>query len=264
MVFSGIFGYYYGIAKFSSPIMQTKLWTGDSSKGVRFMAKFMGVDEASAYKDLMLWKGLLIAMIIHTFFNFFLEFQMLIPVITIVVLGFMYLLYLLAHKAGAIAFAGMGRASTMAKSDTDVVLELLGMWSREGRHKDVIDICQRLLMRDPDNKVVQIFQAKAMDAQKLSTLEKAFGSIFQAGDTKKDDKSLRALVKQKVLMEMLREKQQAPAPAPPVPTPSPAAPPQVPQTGPSSPPSNPAPPAPGPSLPTPGSESPKSWEDPQV
>ena len=100
----------------------------------------------------------------------------------------------------------------MARQDVDVVLELLGMWSKEGRYKDVVDICQRLLMRDPDNKVVQLFQAKAMEEQKLANLEESFTSLFRSQNSEMEDKSLRTLVKQKVLMEMLKEKQ-APLPA---------------------------------------------------
>jgi len=259
MVFSGIFGYYYGLAKFSSPIMETELWMGEKKKGVQIMSKIMGLGEAKAYKQVLLIKGLGIAMIIHAFFNFFLEFQQLLYTVILVVLGFMYLLYLLAHKAGAIAFAGMGRKSSMVKKDEDVVVELLGMWTNEGRYKDVIDICQRLLMRDPDNKVVQLFQAKAMDKQKLANVENSFGALFKENDSKEQDKSLRTLVKQKVLMEMLKEKQSAPPPAtaPPAQTPAP-------QSGPSSPPSSPAPPAPGPSLPKPSGAKPSSEEDPQA
>ena len=86
------------------------------------------------------------------------------------------------------------------------------MWTREGRHKDVIDICQRLLLRDPDNKVVQLFQAKAMDSEKLAGLEKSFTSLFQSEGQKEDDPSLRNLVKQKVLIEMLKDKQATPSP----------------------------------------------------
>jgi len=171
MVFSGIFGYYYGISKFSKPIMEAKLWMGEKASLVRTFSKFLGTHEADAHRQYVLVKGLFIAMVIHAFFNFFLEFAMFIPTVILVILGFIYLLYLLAHKAGAIAYAGMGRSSTMVKKDQDVVLELLGMWSNEGRYKDVVDICQRLLMRDPDNKVVQLFQAKAMDKQKLADVE---------------------------------------------------------------------------------------------
>jgi RsiW-degrading membrane proteinase PrsW (M82 family) len=240
MVFSGIYGYFYGLARFSRPIMETELWLGERARGVRLMSKILGTNEANAYGQYILLKGLAIAMILHAFFNFFLEFGYFIPVVAIVGGGFTYLLYLLAHKAGAIVFtSSSGQNSAMAKKDQDVVMELLGMWTREGRYKDVIDICQRLLMRDPDNNVVKLFQAKALDKTKLSKLEKSFTSVFQAQDEKVSDRSLRQMVKQKVLMEMLKEKegggvaqtaqqvakevQSAPAPAqaPKIPSPTP-------------------------------------------
>ena len=172
----------------------------------------------------MLLKGLFIAMILHAFFNFFLEFGYLTPVVIIVGGGFAYLIYLLAHKAGAIAFTSTGKKSSMAKKDQDVVLELLGMWTKEGRYKDVVDICQRLLMRDPDNKVVKLFQAKAMDKSKLAGLEKSVTSLFKSEEENQSDRSIRTLVKQKVLMEMLKDKQSTPAPQPqPAPQQTPAA-----------------------------------------
>ncbi|QQR54607.1 PrsW family intramembrane metalloprotease [Candidatus Peregrinibacteria bacterium] len=207
MVFSGIFGYFYGIAKFAKPILETNLYLGEKNRSIYILSKILGTDEASAFKQWTQLKGLLIAMAIHTAFNFALEFSQFLPVILIVGLGFAYLLYLLAHKAGNIVFSASGSSASMAKRDVDVVLELLGMWSREGRHKDVVDICQRLLMRDPDNKVVQLFQAKAMDKQKLDNLENSFSSLFKTQDAQMEDTSMRALIKQKVLIEMLKEKQ---------------------------------------------------------
>lgn len=219
MVFSGIFGYYYGLAKFSSPILEQQLWLGEKSKSVLWMSKILGVDEANAFRQMTLLKGLLISMSIHAAFNFLLEFEYLIPTILIVIIGFGYLLYLMAHKAGAIVFSGPTRAAKIQKKDEDVVIELMAMWTKEGRYQDVIDICQRLLMRDPDNKVVQLFQARAMDEQKLSSLETSFSSLFKSDDKKADDKSLRNLVRQKILMEMLKEKSQ-PMPAQFVPKPT--------------------------------------------
>ncbi len=207
MVFSGIFGYFYGIAKFARPILETDLWLGESSWLVKWWAKFMGTDEPGAFKEITLWKGLFIAMVMHAAFDFALQFNQFFPVIFIVGGGFLYLLYLLAHKAGDIIFGASGGKTTMARKDVDVVLELLGMWTRDGRYKDVVDICQRLLMRDPDNKVVQLFQAKAMEGQKLANLESSVTSLFQSKNVDMEDKSLRTLVKQKVLMEMLKEKQ---------------------------------------------------------
>ncbi len=66
-------------------------------------------------------------------------------------------------------------------------------------------------MRDPDNTVVKLFQAKAMDEQKLANLETSVSALFNhPSDTPRtaaQDRSLRTLVNQKILMEMLKEKQ---------------------------------------------------------
>ncbi len=251
MVFSGIFGYFYGLAKFSRPIVEADLWLGESPKSVKWAAKFLGTNEADAHRQLTLIKGLFIAMIIHTCFNFFLEFKQLIPVVLLVAAGFTYLMYLLAHKAGAIVFSGLGRQASIAQKDEDVVLELLAMWTKQGRYKDVTDICQRLLIRDPDNKVVQLFQARAMDKEKLANLETSFSALFKSEQKDATDKSMRTLVRQKVLMEMLKDAPSVvPSAVQPV-APEPA--PVAPQTGPSSPPSSPSMPQ-IPTIPSPHAE----------
>ena len=207
MVFSGIFGYYFGLAKFAKPIMETKLWMGEKALFTRVMSNILGTNEANAFRQFTLLKGLFIAMSIHLAFNFLLEFEYVWPVMFLIAGGFLYLLYLLARKASAIVFSGLGRPSSMNKKDQEVVMELLGLWSQEGRYQDVIDICQRLLMSDPDNKVVHLFQAQAMDQQKLAHLESTFYSLFSQKD-QQDNNTLNALVKQKILVEMLKEKQQ--------------------------------------------------------
>lgn len=240
MVFSGIFGYYYGMAKFARPIVETKLWMGEASIGLKWLARILGVDEAKAFGQWQMLKGLIIAAMIHTAFNFMVDLGRFEIVLVIVGGGFLFLKYLMAHKAGAITFAGLGRESTMQKRDQDVVLELLAMWSKEGRHQDVVDICQRLLMRDPDNKVVQLFQAKAMDAAKLKKVEDSFSSLFRAADTEEKKNSLRTLMKQKVLMEMLHDKQSATPLMNQAQAASPASGPAVPQIGLSSPLSSPS------------------------
>jgi len=67
----------------------------------------------------------------------------------------------------------------MAPKDQDVVMELLGMWTNEGRYEEVIKICDRLLSRDPDNNVVKLFRAKAGDNQELKHFYTSLKAVFQ-------------------------------------------------------------------------------------
>ena len=66
----------------------------------------------------------------------------------------------------------------MAPKDQDVVLELLGMWLKEGRLGEVIAICDRLLARDPDNNVVKLFRAKASDNERLRQVYTTLKDVF--------------------------------------------------------------------------------------
>ncbi|MBU1446001.1 hypothetical protein KKD70_01925, partial [Patescibacteria group bacterium] len=102
----------------------------------------------------------------HAIFNYLLQMNYLLPAIALVTIGYLYLRYLLNRKAGnliLITDIDEKRKSTMGKNDKDVVLELLGMWFEDGKYVDVMHICERLLERDPDNNVVKLFKAKAMD-----------------------------------------------------------------------------------------------------
>jgi hypothetical protein len=89
-----------------------------------------------------------------------------LPVIGLVVAGYLYLRYLLHRKAGNLILVtdiDEKKQSSMGKKDEDVVLELIGMWFEQKKFVDVMHICERLLERDPDNNVVKLFKAKAMD-----------------------------------------------------------------------------------------------------
>ncbi|MBI4975566.1 hypothetical protein HZC20_02710 [Candidatus Peregrinibacteria bacterium] len=71
----------------------------------------------------------------------------------------------------------------MAKKDEDVVVELLGMWFNDKKYVDVIHICERLLERDPDNNVVKLFKAKAMDKMnEKDTYKNILGSVIKTKD----------------------------------------------------------------------------------
>ena len=98
IVFSGIFGYYYGISKFAKPLIEAQQLSGESVQGMKFMKAVMGKYSPAGYGQYLLLKGMFIAMILHALFDFFLEFELFLPVMIIVLGGFGYLIYLLSKK----------------------------------------------------------------------------------------------------------------------------------------------------------------------
>lgn len=166
MIFSGIFGYYYGIGKFSIDITKQHQLTGESKKTTKFIARIFNLSLSHAYEQEMILKGLFIAVTTHAFYNYLLQFNIVPPIIAFVVIGYIYLQYLLSRKAGHLILTtdiSSKQHSTIARKDEDVVVELLGLWFSEKKYVDVIHICERLLERDPDNNVVKLFKAQAMD-----------------------------------------------------------------------------------------------------
>lgn len=168
MVFSGIFGYYFGLGKFAADLTEFARWKGSGVWFARIIAKMTGRMTFQAVREMKNLQGLIMAMSIHAFFNASLDLQHKLPSILIVGISVLYVFYLLKTKSGHLMFSvTKRRASTMAARDQDVVMELLGMWSKEGRYKEVMQICDKLLERDPDNNVVKLFKAKAADNEKL-------------------------------------------------------------------------------------------------
>lgn len=166
MIFSGIFGYYFGMAKFTIDITRHRHWQGKIYLGVHMLSRLFNMPLAEAFKNYKILQGLFIAIVYHAIFNFLLQMNYILPVIGIVIVGYLYLRYLLSRKAGNLILVtdiDEKRKSTIGKKDKDVVLELLGMWFEQKKFVDVMHICERLLERDPDNNVVKLFKAKAMD-----------------------------------------------------------------------------------------------------
>lgn len=184
LVVSGIFGYYFGISKFSIDITSQKKMIGEESFWTRATAKLLNLPLAKAYREKMILKGLLFAMVFHAIFNFLLQYNVTVPAILLVIIGFLFLLHLLKRKAGhLVLFTDISakRKSNLAKKDEEVVMELLAMWFKEKKFVDVIHICERLLERDPDNNVVKLFKAEALDKiDDTSVYKKIINSLFRS------------------------------------------------------------------------------------
>lgn len=179
MVFSGIFGYHFGIGKFAADITEEARWEGNKMRFTRFVSRITGKMPFQIVREEKNMLGLFLAMALHASFNALLDLQQKIPSILIVFIGAVYIAYLLHTKSGHLLFSLTKRkVSTMTPKDQDVVLELLGMWFKEGRLEEVIGICDRLLARDPDNNVVKLFRAKAGDNEKLRQVYKTLKDVF--------------------------------------------------------------------------------------
>lgn len=182
LIFSGFFGYYYGIAKFSLNIREQSKWLGKKMVITDMLTRLMNMPRTQAFKEQTILKGLFIAIVLHAFFNFFLQFNQIIPVAVFVIVGYVILHYLLKRRAGQLILItdiDAQQTSTMIKSDEDVVSELIGMWFKEKRYPEVIQICDRLLKRDPDNQVIQLFKAQALDKiDQNSAYAKILQNIF--------------------------------------------------------------------------------------
>jgi len=186
ITFSGIFGYYYGIAKYSIVMTHQRKLTQKVSKISKWLAKTFKVPLNEGFRRKTVLKGLLIAIILHATFNYLLQKGQLQFSIIFVILGYLFLKYLLSRKAGHLILTDditVKMKSSIAKKDEEVVIELLGMWFKEEKYVDVIHICERLLERDPDNRVVKLFKAKAMDEMSEENIyNKILGTILPSSE----------------------------------------------------------------------------------
>lgn len=217
MVYSGIFGYFYGVGKFSMVInQQANMVENKRDKLSEFIAKIFNLPPSEGFRQKAMLKGLFIAIGMHFTINFLLELQqqkgiaLLLPmVILATVLMYLFLQYLLKRKAGHLIMLTdptTQKASTMNKKDEDVVQELLGMWFKDKKYVDVIHVCERLLERDPDNTVVKLFKAKAMDEMEDKNIyKKILGTVIK---TDLDDSQKSVIAKYLAEKEMFQKVKQ--------------------------------------------------------
>lgn len=168
MIFAGIFGYFYGISKFAKPMIEYKYYSGKISKIYTVLGKIPFFELENIYRKRTVLIGLLSGMGIHAIFNFMLQMNLVIPVIFYVIILFIFVYYLINRRAAKIFYdVNFKRPSSLRSEDEAVILELVGVKFKEKKFDEVIEICERLLKRDPDNNTARIFIAKAYDSSRL-------------------------------------------------------------------------------------------------
>ena len=97
VMFSGIFGYFYGVAHFASPILQKEIREG-RHKLINLLHKIVRFRRITLFRDEKILEGFLIASFLHAFFNIFLEMGWTIIITPYLMSGFFMLNYLLRKK----------------------------------------------------------------------------------------------------------------------------------------------------------------------
>lgn len=103
ILFSGIYGYYYGIAYFADPI-----WAEEQRKSrhpvVNFLHTILHMKSNRVFCHEMATKGLFLAVLLHAFFNIMLEMNITFFMIPFLTCGYMYLSHLFKKKENLKAY----------------------------------------------------------------------------------------------------------------------------------------------------------------
>lgn len=97
LMFSGVLGYYYGIAHFAGPVLQEEIrenrhhWT-------KTFHRILGVRKEKLFYQEILVEGLLLAIGLHSIFNIFLEMNWNFLIVPFLISGYITLNYLFAKK----------------------------------------------------------------------------------------------------------------------------------------------------------------------
>lgn len=97
VLFSGIFGYFYGIAHFAKPILQKELQENRSTLLKWFHKIFRSKTDELFHEQKML-EGLVLAIILHAIYNVFLEMNWTFIMVPYLFLGYLILSHLLEKK----------------------------------------------------------------------------------------------------------------------------------------------------------------------
>lgn len=204
MCFSGLFGYFYGLARFSANIGQEAKLEGKKFYFTRFISRLFNLAETGILRRKYIIEGLLTAILLHGTFNFILSLEQMYDVsaqlpsilaMLLIALSYTYLQFLRKRDTAQLQLlvdVSKQQKSTISTKNEEVVLELISQWIKEKKYADAITVANRLLEKDPDNTSAQFLKAKANDA--LHGQDAAYSQLIMSlkenPGTVKDDRSI--------------------------------------------------------------------------
>lgn len=97
VMFSGIFGYFYGIAHFADPILKKEL-REKRHPILQFLHKYLHIKRTVMFHDEKILEGLIVAATLHGLFNIILEMEWIFAIVPFLFGGYLTLSYLLEKK----------------------------------------------------------------------------------------------------------------------------------------------------------------------
>jgi len=97
VMFSGIFGYFYGVAHFADPILKKEM-REKRHPILKFMHKHFHFKSSVMFHDEKIFEGLIVAASLHGLFNVFLEMEWIFVIVPFLFIGYMILTHLLEKK----------------------------------------------------------------------------------------------------------------------------------------------------------------------
>jgi len=97
VMFSGILGYYHGVAHFAKPILQEEI-KAKRRKTTSWFLKLLSIRKEKAFHQEKMAEGLLLAIGLHAIFNILLEMTLTFLIVPFLVGGYIALTYLFAKK----------------------------------------------------------------------------------------------------------------------------------------------------------------------
>lgn len=97
IMFSGIFGYYYGVAHFAKPVLQEEI-RANRHHWTKFLHKIFNIRGEKMFHEEKILEGTILAVGLHAIFNVFLEMNWTFLIVPMLVCGYIALDYLFALK----------------------------------------------------------------------------------------------------------------------------------------------------------------------
>lgn len=116
MIFSAIFGYYYGIAKFAKSVMLVDMVEKHVPKLPAWFHKIFHFNNATTFETEKIFEGLIFASLFHMIFNLLMQFNLIVFVVPLLFVGGYVMKYIMESDIAQRDFALVG-TKTMPEAD---------------------------------------------------------------------------------------------------------------------------------------------------